>query len=196
MAQEDLTTGDNTLGRVRPGATGHDDDDEEEGEDKTEEDPLEWAYSMTRVPKIEVLVMQEVKRTVEANRQDDTQSGVSVPMKNVKESQVVRAERQEGWPQLMKAAKTLPQMTLEERVGLMKIREDTQKVCGACWKCNPDHTREECPKYELCWACGNTGAQGFISCHHCKPAKVQAVPWGPATETYEEADLSWYQGRD
>src|SRR6266702_229399 len=153
-------------------------------------------YSTTRVPKIEVLVTREVKRTVEADRQDDTQSGVSVPMKKARESRVVRAERQEGWPSLMTTARTLPQMTLEERVGLMKIREDTQKVCGACWKRNPGHTREECPKYEMCWACGNTGAQGFISHHHCKPAKVQAVPWGPATETYEEADLSWYQGRD
>ncbi len=172
LAQEDSTTGDNTLGRVRPGATGHD-NDEEEGKDMTEEDPLEWAYSMTRVPKIEVLVTQEVKHTVEADRQDDTQSGVSVLMK--KESWVVRAERQEGWLQLMTAAWTLPRMTLEERVELMKIREDTQKVCGACWKRNPSHTQEECPKYELCWACGNTGAQGFISRHHCKPAKVQAV---------------------
>jgi len=175
--------------------TGHD-DDEEEGEDMTEEDPLEWAYSMMRVSKIEVLVMQEVKRTIEADRQDDTQSGVSVPMKKARESWVAQSGRQEGWPQLMKAAKTLPRMTLEERVGLMKICKDTQKVCGACWKCNPGHTWEECPKYELCWACGNTGAQGFISCHHCKPTKVQAVPWGPATETYEEADLSWYQGCD
>ncbi len=75
--------------QVKPSATGHD-DDKEEGEDLTEEDPLEWAYSMTRVPKIEVLVMREVKRTVEANRQDDTQSGVSVLMK--KESRVVRSE--------------------------------------------------------------------------------------------------------
>ncbi len=94
----------------------------------------------------------------------------------------------------MKQAKTLPQMTLEERVSLMKICEDTQKVCGACWKHNPGHTREECSKYEMCWACGNMGALGFIARHHCKPAKVQAVPWGPATETYEETDLSWYQG--
>ncbi len=180
---------------VEPSATGHD-NDEEEGEDTMEEDLLEWAYSMTRVPKIEVLVTREVKRTVEANRQDDTQSGVSVPMKKTKESRVVRSERQEGWPSWMTTVKTLPRMTLEERVDLMKIREDTQRVCGACWKRNPGHTREECPKYELCWACGNTGARGFISCHHCEPTKVQAVPWGPATETYEEADLSWYQGRN
>ncbi len=55
----------------------------------TEEDPMEWAYSMTRVPKIEVLVTQEVKRTVEADRQDDTQSGVSVLTKKVRESRVV-----------------------------------------------------------------------------------------------------------
>jgi len=75
---------------AEPSATGHD-NDEEEGED-TEEDPLEWAYSMTRVPKIEVLVTQEVKRMVETDRQDDTQSGVSVPMKKARESQVVRAE--------------------------------------------------------------------------------------------------------
>ncbi len=149
LALEDPTTGDNTLGRVRPGATGHD-DDEEEGEDMTEEDPLEWAYSMTRVPKIEVLVTQEVKRTEEADRQDDTQSGVSVPTKKVRESRVVRSERQEGWPSLMTTARTLPRMTLDERVGLMKICEDTQKVCGTCWKHNPGHTREECPKYELC----------------------------------------------
>ena len=195
LAREDPTTGKNTLGGVRPGVTGHD-DDEEEGEDMTEEDPLEWAYSMTRVPKIEVLVTREVKRTVEADRQDDTQSGVSVPTKKARESWVVRSERQEGRPQLMKAVRTLPRMTLEERVDLMKIREDTQRVCGACWKRNPGHTREECPRYELCWACGNTGALGFISRHRCKPSKVQAVPWGPATEPYEEADLSWYQGRD
>src|SRR6266702_462182 len=36
--------------RAEPSATGHNDDEEE---DTTEEDPLEWAYSMTRVPKIE-----------------------------------------------------------------------------------------------------------------------------------------------
>ncbi len=35
-------------------------------------------------------------------------------------------------------------MTLEERVDLMKICEEMQKVCGACWKHNPGHTREEC----------------------------------------------------
>src|SRR6266702_306905 len=87
LAREDSTTGDDTLGRVRPGATGRDDDEEEEdATDLTEEDPLEWAYSMMCVPKIEVLVTREVKRTVEANRQDDTQSGVSVPMKKVRES--------------------------------------------------------------------------------------------------------------
>ncbi len=74
---------------MRPGATGHDDDEEE---DTTEEDPLEWVYSMTRVPKIEVLVTWEVKRTMEADRQDDTQSGVSVPTKKVRESRVIRAE--------------------------------------------------------------------------------------------------------
>ena len=198
LAREDMTTGTEAPGRGAPGAilTRHDDDEEEEATSLTEEDPLEWAYSMTRVPKIEVLVTQEVKRTVETNRQDDTQSGVSVPTKKARESQVVRSERQEGWPQLMTAAKTLPRMTLEERVGLMKIREDAQKVCGVCWKRNPSHTREECPKYEMCWACGNTGAQGFISRHYCKPSKVQVVPWGPVTETYEEADLDWYQGRD
>jgi len=128
----------------KPVATEHD-DDEEEGEDMMEEDPLEWAYSMTHVPKIEVLVTQEVKRTVEADRRDDTQSGVSVLMKKARESRVVRSERQEGWPQLMTAAKTLPRMTLDERVGLMKIRKEMQKVCGACWKRNPGHTREEQP---------------------------------------------------
>ena len=76
--------------RAEPGATlNNNDEEEEEATNLTEEDPLEWAYSMTRVPKIEVLVTQEVKRTVEANRQDDTQSGVSVPTKKAKESWVV-----------------------------------------------------------------------------------------------------------
>ncbi len=83
LAREDTNAG------SRPGATGHD-DDEEEGEDMTEEDLLEWAYSMTRVPKIEVLVMREVKRTVEADRQDDTQSGVSVLTKKARESRVIQ----------------------------------------------------------------------------------------------------------
>jgi len=86
LAREDLTTG------SRPGATTNDDEEEEEATNLTEEDPMEWAYSMTRVPKIEVLVTREVKRTVEANRQDDTQSGVSVPMKKARESRVVRSE--------------------------------------------------------------------------------------------------------
>jgi len=85
-------------GRGAPGATvlNNNDEEEEDATDMTEEDPLEWAYSMTRVPKIEVLVTQEVKRTVEADRQDDTQSGVSVPTKKARESRVVRSERQEG----------------------------------------------------------------------------------------------------
>src|SRR6266702_4702892 len=87
--KDDSNTGDNTLGRVRPGANTNDDDEEEDATDLTEEDPLEWAYSMMRVPRIEVLVTWEVKRTVEANRQDDTQSGVSVPTKKAKESWVV-----------------------------------------------------------------------------------------------------------
>ncbi len=138
--------------------------------------------------------MQEIKCTIEeADRQDDTQSRVLTPMK---ESQIIWWECQEEWLTLMRQARNLPQMTLEERVDLMKICKETQKVCGACWKRNPGHTREECPKYEMCWACGNTGTLGFISHHHCKPSKVQAVPWGPATEPYEEANLNWYQGRD
>jgi len=83
--KDDSTTG------SRPGATTNNDDKEEEATDLTEEDPLEWAYSMTHVPKIEVLVTQEVKRTMEANRQDDTQSGVSMPMKKARESRVVQS---------------------------------------------------------------------------------------------------------
>ncbi len=83
------------------------DNDKEEGEGM-EEDPLEWAYSMTHVPKIEVLVTREVKRMVEANRQDDTQSRVSVPTKKARESQVVRSERREGWPPLMTKVWMLP----------------------------------------------------------------------------------------
>jgi len=63
---------------------------------------------MTHVPKIEVLVTREVKHTVEANRQDDTQSRVSVPMKKARESQVVRSERWEGWPPLMTKVWMLP----------------------------------------------------------------------------------------
>src|SRR6266702_3747138 len=59
-------------GRGAPGATVlNDDEEEEDATNLTEEDPLEWAYSMTRVPKIEVLVTREVKHTVEADRQDD-----------------------------------------------------------------------------------------------------------------------------
>jgi len=84
--KDDSTTG------SRPGATTNDDEEEEDATDLTEEDPLEWAYSMTHVPKIEVLVTWEVKRIVEANRQDDTQSGVSVPTKKARESRVVRSE--------------------------------------------------------------------------------------------------------
>ncbi len=74
--------------KAEPGVTLTRDDDDKED---TEEDPLEWAYSMMHVPKIEVLVTQEVKRTMEANRQDDTQSGVSMPMKKARESRVVQS---------------------------------------------------------------------------------------------------------
>ncbi len=87
VAREDSNAGKSPR-RDESGVTGHDDDEEE---DKMEEDPLEWAYSMTHVPKIEVLVMCEVKCTVEANRQDDTQSGVLVPMKKARESGVVQS---------------------------------------------------------------------------------------------------------
>ncbi len=55
LAQEEQTG--KYAPRAEPSATltRHNDDEEE---DTTEEDPLEWAYSMTRVPKIEVLVSQ------------------------------------------------------------------------------------------------------------------------------------------
>src|SRR6266571_4323655 len=83
--------------------------------------------------------------------------------------------------------------------GKGRLDEDPRRHTEGVWRlleAQPRSYSGGCPKYELCWACGNTGAQGFISRHYCKPSKVQAVPWGPATETYEEADLSWYQGRD
>ncbi len=89
LAQEEQTG--KYAAPAEPSVTLNDDDKEEEDADLTEEDPLEWAYSMTHVPKIEVLVMREVKHTVEANRQDDTQSGVSVPMKKARESQVIQS---------------------------------------------------------------------------------------------------------
>ncbi len=88
LAQEEQTG--KYASRAEPSVTlKNDDDEEEDATGLTEEDPLEWAYSMTHVPKIEVLVMQEVKCTIEeANRQDDTQSGV-LRTKKARENQVV-----------------------------------------------------------------------------------------------------------
>jgi hypothetical protein len=71
-------------------------------------------------------------------------------------------------PFLMKKAQELPQLTLLEKVELMRQAEWTPEVCHWCWKHNAGHREVDCPTYERCLVCQGTGGYGYLARHVCK----------------------------
>jgi hypothetical protein len=78
------------------------------------------------------------------------------------------AEGKPELPLLMKKAQELPQLTLLEKVELMRKAEWTPEVCHRCWKCNAGHRDVDCPAYERCLVCQGTGGYGYLTRHVCK----------------------------
>jgi hypothetical protein len=78
------------------------------------------------------------------------------------------AEGELELPLLMKKAQELPQLTLLEKVELMRKAEWTPEVCHRCWKHNAGHKEVDCPAYERCLVCQGTGGYGYLTRHVCK----------------------------
>jgi len=70
---------------------------------------------------------------------------------------------------LIKSARTLPRMTLEERMDLLVKEEWRPEVCWICGRQGGQHTELECPLYKKCYTCGSTGSFGYVNHHYCKP---------------------------
>ncbi|KAF8259936.1 hypothetical protein EI94DRAFT_1706684 [Lactarius quietus] len=89
-----------------------------------------------------------------------------------------------------------PEMSVLEKIALLDREEWTPEVCSKCGKTNAKHTELECPLYEQCPRCRNTGAYGFLKRHVCYPLdeeKENVVTW-----QWNEADhdLLWQDGSD
>jgi hypothetical protein len=78
------------------------------------------------------------------------------------------AEGEPELPLLMKKAQELPQLTLLEKVELMRKAEWTPEVCHRCWKRNTGHREVDCPAYERCLICQGTGGYYYLTRHVCK----------------------------
>jgi hypothetical protein len=104
-------------------------------------------------------------------------------------------------PQLMKTAQGLPQLTLLEKVALMRKAEWTPSVCNVCWVRNPGHREAECPRREMCWTCRGTGPYGYLNRHVCKLWADEPEVWMKSRiqDAMDDDDMDYddvYQGRD
>jgi hypothetical protein len=61
------------------------------------------------------------------------------------------------------------EFTLLDRIALMDRKEWTPAYCTKCGKVNANHTEYECPRYEECPRCRNSGSFGFVRRHRCNP---------------------------
>ena len=59
-------------------------------------------------------------------------------------------------------------MTLLDRIALLDKPEWTPPICEKCGKKDPKHTKLDCPKYEQCTWCKQSGSLGFIRKHCCQ----------------------------
>ena len=59
-------------------------------------------------------------------------------------------------------------MTLLDRIALLDRPQWTPPVCPKCGEQRPGHGEMECPIYEHCGWCGQSGSYGFIGRHRCQ----------------------------
>jgi len=94
---------------------------------------------------------------------------------------------------LIKSARALPRMTLEERMNLLVKEEWRPEVCRICGRQGGQHTKLKCPLYKKCYTCGSTGSFGHINRHYCKPDDQVVSLDG---DNNADFDLYWDAGRE
>ena len=59
-------------------------------------------------------------------------------------------------------------MTLLDRIALLDRPQWTPPICPKCGEQQPGHGEMECPTYEHCGWCKQSGSYGFIGRHRCQ----------------------------
>ena len=67
-----------------------------------------------------------------------------------------------------KEIEELGKMTLLDRIALLDRPHWTPPVCAKCGEQQPGHGEMECPRYEYCGWCKQSGSYGFIGRHRCQ----------------------------
>jgi Zinc knuckle len=84
----------------------------------------------------------------------------------------------------------LGKMTLLDCIALMGRLEWMPPFCNKCGKSNLQHMELDCPRYEYCDWCRQTGAFGFIKKHRCQYVEEED------THMDKEWDADWDNGND
>ena len=70
--------------------------------------------------------------------------------------------------EVRKEVEELGKMTLLDRIALLDRPHWTPPVCAKCGEQQPGHGEMECPRYEYCGWCRQSGSYGFIGRHRCQ----------------------------
>ena len=70
--------------------------------------------------------------------------------------------------EVRKEVEELGKMTLLDRIALLDRPHWTPPVCAKCGEQQPGHGEMECPRYEYCGWCKQSGSYGFIGRHRCQ----------------------------
>ena len=94
--------------------------------------------------------------------------------------------------EVRKDVEELGKMTLLDRIALLDRPHWTPPVCAKCGEQQPGHTEVECPRYEYCGWCRQSGSYGFIGRHKC-----QVMDEGnPLEMDYDDRDADLWANND
>ena len=94
--------------------------------------------------------------------------------------------------EVRKEVEELGKMTLLDRIALLDRPQWTPPVCAKCGKQQPGHEEMECPQYEYCGWCRQSGSYGFIGRHRC-----QVMDDGnPLEMDYDDRDADLWANND
>ena len=94
--------------------------------------------------------------------------------------------------EVRKEVEELGKMTLLDRIALLDRPHWTPPVCAKCGEQQPGHGEMECPRYEYCGWCRQSGSYGFIGRHKC-----QIMDDGnPLEMDYDDRDADLWANND
>ena len=94
--------------------------------------------------------------------------------------------------EVCKEVEELGKMTLLDRIALLDRPHWTPPVCAKCGEQQPGHGEMECPRYEYCGWCKQSGSYGFIGRHRC-----QVMDDGnPLEMDYDDRDADLWANND